>query len=418
MQTETKRAGATNSTLSILGGIGAGAALMYFLDPHRGTRRRNLVRDKIVHAGHAASDALGPASRDIRNRAQGVAGEARSRFTGGDADDAVIVARVRSSIGRAVSHPGAITVTAEQGRVILGGPVLEGDLDPLLEKVRGVRGVRTVDNRLEVHATADNVPGLQGDPNRTGEVPELAQEKWTPAVRLLATATGRVLMFFALRRRGAVGLALGAAGLALSLRSSTNMSARRLTGIGAGRRAVDVQKTITINAPVEQVFQYFSAWENWPQWMSHVREVRRIGSATSDTRTHWEVDGPAGVTVEWDAITTQLVPNEVIAWKSVEDAAVGNAGIIRFTPSDDGATTIDVQMSYNPPAGALGHVVAKFFGRDPKQQMDDDLARLKTTIETGTPPHDAASKEAGQSGRAASGGARGAAASAPTDLTL
>jgi uncharacterized membrane protein len=50
-------------------------------------------------------------------------------------------------------------------------------------------------------------------------------------------------------------------------------------------------------------------------------------------------------------------------------------------------------MSYNPPAGALGHVVAKLFGADPKSELDDDLMRLKRTIETGQPPHDAAAAE-------------------------
>lgn len=47
-------------------------------------------------------------------------------------------------------------------------------------------------------------------------------------------------------------------------------------------------------------------------------------------------------------------------------------------------------MSYNPPAGAIGHVVASLFGADPKSEMDADLARMKTLIETGIRPHDAA----------------------------
>jgi uncharacterized membrane protein len=49
-------------------------------------------------------------------------------------------------------------------------------------------------------------------------------------------------------------------------------------------------------------------------------------------------------------------------------------------------------MSYNPIAGALGHAVASLFGADAKSQMDADLARMKTMIETGIPPHDAARK--------------------------
>jgi uncharacterized membrane protein len=47
-------------------------------------------------------------------------------------------------------------------------------------------------------------------------------------------------------------------------------------------------------------------------------------------------------------------------------------------------------MSYNPPAGVVGHAVASLFGRDPKQDLDADLMRMKSFIETGVAPHDAA----------------------------
>ena len=111
-------------------------------------------------------------------------------------------------------------------------------------------------------------------------------------------------------------------------------------------------------------------------------------------RTHWIVDGPLGVPVSWDAITTGIVPNEEIAWKTEEGAAVAHAGVIRLVRVDD-ATRVELRMSYNPPAGVLGHAVAASFGRDPKRQLDDDLARLKTTIETGHAPRDAARQPAG-----------------------
>jgi uncharacterized membrane protein len=47
-------------------------------------------------------------------------------------------------------------------------------------------------------------------------------------------------------------------------------------------------------------------------------------------------------------------------------------------------------MTYSPPAGAIGHAAAKILRADPKKEMDDDLARAKTFLETGRPPHDAA----------------------------
>ena len=185
------------------------------------------------------------------------------------------------------------------------------------------------------------------------------------------------------------------AGLALFARGATNNQFKRLTGVGGGRRAVDVQKTINVTAPVETVFGFFTEWESWPRWMSHVRQITASGARGAvGERTHWVVDGPAGTTLEWDAEPTRFVPNEEIAWKTVEDAAVEHAGVLRFDRNADGSTRVHIRMSYNPPAGAVGHAVAALLGRDPRHQMDDDLARLKTTIETGIPPHDAAQPEA------------------------
>jgi uncharacterized membrane protein len=378
------------NVLALLGAVGVGAALSYFLDPDRGARRRNMVRDQVVHARVRAGDAFGKTARDLGNRARGLVAETRSRVTGDDADDAVIEPRVRTVLGRVTSHPRSIDVSVDQGRVTLSGPVLAAEADRLLSAVRGVSGVEEVDDQLERHESADGVPGLQGGVRREPRA-ELAQENWAPATRFAATVAGTALALWGIRQRGLPGLVLGLTGTAIATRGLTNLPTRRLTGMTAGRRAVDVQKAITVQAPIERVFAFFTQWENFPQWMSHVREVR----GAMEGRTHWVVDGPAGTTVAWDAITTDLIPNERIAWKTVEGAPIEHSGVIRFTPTADGATTIDIKMSYNPPAGAVGHAVATILGRDPKHQMDDDLARLKTTIETGVPPRDAARPEGG-----------------------
>jgi uncharacterized membrane protein len=174
-------------------------------------------------------------------------------------------------------------------------------------------------------------------------------------------------------------------GAALLLRGLTNMEVKRLTGIDAGRRAVEVQKTINVAAPIEWVYQLWTNYENFPRFMSNVREVRDTGNGLS----HWVISGPAGVSIEWDAVVTRKIPNEIFAWKSIEGASVENSGLVRFDRNEDGSTRVQVRLSYNPPAGAIGHTVAKLFGADPKTQMDDDLMRMKSFIETGVQPADA-----------------------------
>jgi uncharacterized membrane protein/ElaB/YqjD/DUF883 family membrane-anchored ribosome-binding protein len=373
------------SGLGILGAFGAGAALMYFLDPGRGARRRAVARDKVAHALHKTGDAAETTGRDLRNRAQGLVAEIRGRFEQEEVEDDVLVARVRAAMGRTISNPSSIAVTASDGQVTLSGPVLAREVDDLLSCVRSVRGVGDVVNQLAVHARADDVPGLQGGAVRRGDEFELFQENWTPAARVLVGTVGGALAVAGARRRDALGSVIGLVGLALLSRGATNIELRRLLG-GGGRRGIEIQKAINIAAPLDDVFSFFTNYENFPRFMSHVREVRDAGG----DRSHWVVDGPAGVPVEWDAVITRLEPNEVLAWKSVPGSAVKSAGIIRFARNDDGTTRVDLKMSYNPPAGAIGHAASKLLRADPKKQMDEDLARAKTFLETGTPAHDAA----------------------------
>ena len=51
---------------------------------------------------------------------------------------------------------------------------------------------------------------------------------------------------------------------------------------------------------------------------------------------------------------------------------------------------MNIRLTYNPAAGGVGHIVALLFETDPKSQMDEDLVRMKSFIETGKVPSDAA----------------------------
>jgi uncharacterized membrane protein len=364
--------------------VGLGAGLMYLFDPERGSRRRALVRDKAVHAWKVTETAVGKTSRDLQNRARGLAATTKGVMVREDVSDEVLIERVRARLGRVVSHPRAIEVTSDQGRVTLSGPAFAHEVGRVLAAVAMVRGVKGVEDRLEVHESAGDHPALQGSTARPEARFELLQRNWSPAARLLAGTAGGALAAYGMRRRGPLGATLGIVGLGLLARGLTNREMRDLLGVGEAE-GVEIQKTIHIDAPVQDVYAFWSFYENFPHFMSHVREVKTIG----DGRSHWTVEGPAGVPVPFDVEVTQAIPNELLAWKTLPGAPVDHARIVRFMP-EDGGTRADIKMSYNPPAGALGHAVADFLGADPKSRMDDDLARMKTLIETGTPPHDAA----------------------------
>jgi uncharacterized membrane protein len=353
---------------------------MYFLDPYQGRRRRALVRDKFWSAWVQSSDLLAKAARDLGNRASGIMAEARYAFAEEDVDDATLVARVRSQVGRAVSHPRAIEVTATQGRVTLRGPILAHEVARLLQMVRSVRGVQALDNQLDVHEQADNIPGLQGRGTpRRGHVPELLQSNWTPALRALVGAAGGALTLSGLTQRGVLGLATGLVGAGMLARAVTNLELQRLIGTGDGRRAVDIDKTIHIQAPVEEVYAFWANFENFPRFMSHITEVRNLGEG----RSHWRATGPAGTEISWDSEITAYEPNRCLAWRSMPGSMIENAGLIHFDPNPDGSTRVHMRLSYNPPAGAVGHAVAWLLGRDLKTELDADLVRLKGLLEQG-----------------------------------
>jgi uncharacterized membrane protein len=355
-----------------LTGAAAGATAAYFLDNKSGRRRRALVRDQLSHARHRGIRELDAAARDLGNRSGGVLGRLRYRF-GGDADDAVLEGRIRSRLGRAVSHPKSIQVQADAGCVTLEGPVLSTEVDAMMTAVSSVPGVHEVINHTRSYGEPGDVPGLQGSfqPDRRGG-------HWPPAIRAIVGAIGGGLLYWGFRRGGLLGIPAMFLGGGFLLRAATNLSTRRLTGIGAGRRAIDIHKTISIDAPPDDVFSLWSMPENFPRFMSHVKEIRQNGNGM----THWVVRGPAGVPIEWDAEITKSEPDRVLAWRTMPGSVVRHAGVIRFQPNDDGSTRADVQMSYNPPAGAAGHLVAQIFRSDPRQQMNDDLMRMKAFVES------------------------------------
>jgi osmotically-inducible protein OsmY len=222
------------------GGALLGAGLMALLDPERGRRRRALLRDKAIRAAHTMEDAAGTTWRDLSHRAVGVASEVRRIARGEQVADDVLTERVRSKIGRLVSHPASIEVSAKGGEVTLAGPVLQRELDGLLHGVRCVRGLTRLDDRLEVHEQAGSVPGLQGPGSAREPRFELLQENWSPTARLLAGLAGVGLAGLGARRRGGLGAGLGALGSGILLRAVTNLPFRRLASLGSARRGIDI----------------------------------------------------------------------------------------------------------------------------------------------------------------------------------
>jgi uncharacterized membrane protein len=191
---------------------------------------------------------------------------------------------------------------------------------------------------------------------------------------------GGLLTLYGLTRRGKLATVARTLGTGLLL-DSARRGRLGVPGVTPAdrRRAVDIQKTLHIDAPIDQVYAFWSNYENFPLFMSHVREVEDLGGG----RSHWSVSGPGGLPIEWSAVLTQQAPEEVIAWRSEAGSMLENAGIIRFARAGTG-TRVNLRFCYHPPAGGAGEAVAQLLGSDPRAKLNEDLGRMKSLLEATT----------------------------------
>jgi uncharacterized membrane protein len=141
-----------------------------------------------------------------------------------------------------------------------------------------------------------------------------------------------------------------------------------------------VEKVVTINKPAEELYRFWHKFENLPRFMKHLKDVK----VYDDRRSHWISRGPLDSSIEWDAVIIEDRENELISWASVQGADVENSGSVSFQPAPGNrGTEVKVVSQYNPPGGAIGDAVAKLFGKEPKQQLGDDLHRFKMIAEAG-----------------------------------
>lgn len=152
---------------------------------------------------------------------------------------------------------------------------------------------------------------------------------------------------------------------------------------GAVPGTVHVRQSLNINRSPETCYRFWRDFANFPNFMQHVDEVRMLDA----TRSHWKVRAPLGRQVEWTAELVSDVPSQQLGWRTVDDAAITHAGVVRFAPGTGGrGTRIQVDLDYAAPLGKAGMRLAQLLGEEPSLQVAQDLRRFKQLIETGEIP--------------------------------
>lgn len=367
------------SWMNWLGALAVGALAMYIADPSQGRRRRALMQDKVTSATHKASTAVNQRVHDARNRLSGLQAEASRLLSPRHAkpiDDHVLEARVRSRLGRAMPDLHHIEVAAHQGTVTLGGNIDTDTAEALEHVVKAIPGVEAVQHAGTMPGLASHLVGrLRAGQSMAGVSALLTGSRgmW------IAGAVGAgLLTWYGVTRRAPLGLVAAATGLGLLARGTSQMQPARMNEATGG--AFEAQKTIEIRASAETVFDVWSRYDNFPHFMSHVIEVRDLGQ----NRSHWIMQGPAGVDVEWDSVLTQAQRPHRLAWQSEPNSNVENQGTV-ILEAVPGGTRATISLTWRPPAGAAGQGIAVLLGADPERALEEDLQRMKQFIERGVP---------------------------------
>lgn len=202
--------------------------------------------------------------------------------------------------------------------------------------------------------------------------------------RLITLLAGAALLGYAWRSSSK---ALGLTSAGLLLRGATGYCpAYAAMGVNnsdtkqalSGDRGVHIRESITINAPVEEIYRFWRQLDRLPEVMPHLAKVEQLDTK----RSRWTAKAFDQVPVSWDAEIINEQPFELIAWQTLPGQAIQTAGSVTFVPSPT-ARGIDVRvhLQYNAPGGKASSWLAWLAGQDPARYTRQGLVALKRRLE-------------------------------------
>ncbi|HUS19607.1 MAG TPA: SRPBCC family protein [Terriglobales bacterium] len=203
-----------------------------------------------------------------------------------------------------------------------------------------------------------------------------ASDRWISGTMI---AAGGMLIGYSLLKRNRSALAISAAGAAVL---SRGIMMKRDPGVGIlpdTTTSVDVHRTVSIQRPKRELYEYWSKAENMPTFMIDVQSVTQ----TAPDRQHWKMSFPVGPSLEWDAEVDEQA-GERIGWRTINHPPLEHYGSVEFLDGNhSGETVVHFSAHYVLPGGLLTRGVAMMAGRDPEQMARENLRRFKQLMETG-----------------------------------
>lgn len=222
---------------------------------------------------------------------------------------------------------------------------------------------------------------LMPDPERMPAVPD-TYHNVSADERRASVLGGAAALVGALRLGGIPGLLLGGLGGALLYRGASGhcpINAAMGRNSAYPNAPIHVQTEVFIDRSPAELYNFWRDFRNLPRIMQHLREVQPLPGG----RSHWVAALPRGRSLEWDAELTTQIPDDRLGWHSLEGADVPNRGEVRFVPTENGGTRLQLELLYQPPAGAAGRSLGRGLRGAVQAAIKRDLQRLKQTLEQG-----------------------------------
>ena len=141
--------------------------------------------------------------------------------------------------------------------------------------------------------------------------------------------------------------------------------------------AINVRTAFNINAPRKMVYDAWRDFEKLSHFLKHIKKIKVV----DDMHSHWVLNTPGKFpVVEWDAEIIEQVSERELSWRSLPGSMIETAGKLNF--SDIGnSTQVNVLITYRPPAGYIGSIIAKYINPTFKKYVEEDILKFKNYIE-------------------------------------
>ena len=138
-----------------------------------------------------------------------------------------------------------------------------------------------------------------------------------------------------------------------------------------------VEKSITIDAPVEKVFAYLRDPMSNLEIMPSMVQVSQVAGEGVGAEFRW-VYRMAGMNLEGKSTVLEFVPDKRFVTQS--QGGIESTWIWDFAP-DNGGTRIDLAVEYTVPIPVLGRLAESLVVRQNERELETTLANIKERVE-------------------------------------